>query len=60
VHVRLRPVSVLRREACECPAAAQFFTEYPSLCYVPNATLSRAVNDWADQLIGAAPCSLDI
>jgi hypothetical protein len=38
---------------------SQFFTEYPSLCYVPNATLARAVNDWADQLIGAAPCSLE-
>jgi hypothetical protein len=43
----------------EGSAPVQFFTEYPSLCYVPNATLARAVNDWADQLIGAAPCSLD-
>lgn len=39
--------------------AAQFFTEYPSLCYVPNATLSRAVNDWADQLMGSSPCTWD-
>lgn len=36
--------------------AAQFFTEYPSLCYVPHSALSRAVNDWADSLTGAGPC----